>query len=169
MISMCTTTTVPASTHERRDPEENGQVMVLVIGYTLVCLLLVTVVMAASAVYIGHKKLLSVADSAALAAADSFALGDVSGAGGNTGKGAGGPSPSLTSETVHAAVSRYLQETSAASRFSRLAVEPATGTTDARTAQVVLTAVVHPPVVNFLIPDGLPVTAVADARSRFVQ
>jgi hypothetical protein len=144
---------------------EAGQLTVLIIGYTLICLLLLTVVMAVSSVYIGHKKLLSVADSAALAAADSFELGDVSAtaADGNP------PAPVLSRSSVRAAAERYLSQTAAASRFSNLSLASGTGASDSRTAQVVLTAVVHPPLVNFLVPDGVPVTAVADARSRLVR
>ncbi|WP_342451715.1 pilus assembly protein TadG-related protein [Arthrobacter sp. H16F315] len=58
----------------RRD---DGQLMVLIIGYVLLALLLSTVVIAASSVYIEHKKLLSMADGASVAAADSFTLGQL--------------------------------------------------------------------------------------------
>lgn len=61
----------------RRGPNKGGDaghVMVLLIGYVLLALLLVTVVAAAGSIYLGHKKLLSMADGAALAAADTFEL-----------------------------------------------------------------------------------------------
>ncbi|WP_343212954.1 pilus assembly protein TadG-related protein, partial [Arthrobacter sp. H5] len=44
--------------------EDDGQISVLLIGYLLLSLLVVSVVMATSAVYIEHKKLLSAADGA---------------------------------------------------------------------------------------------------------
>jgi len=62
----------------RQPPEgegqEEGHIMVLLIGFVLLALLLTTVVAGASSLYLGHKKLLSMADGAALAAADTFVL-----------------------------------------------------------------------------------------------
>ena len=54
----------------RKTPEPHagtdaGHVMVLLIGYVLLVLLLVTVVAAAGSLYLGQKKLLSIADGAA--------------------------------------------------------------------------------------------------------
>ena len=61
---------------------ENGQITVLIIGFVMLALLVSTVVMAASSLYIEHKKLLSLADGASVAAAGSFTLGEVETAGG---------------------------------------------------------------------------------------
>lgn len=141
---------------------EDGQVGILVIGYMLVSLLVVSVVMGASALYLGHKKLLSAADGAALAAADTFSLGDVASPG-------EGPAAVLSPAAVQAEVNRYLALTDAADRMAGLSVDAETGTADGRTAKVVLTGVVHPPLVNFLIPDGIPITAVSEARARLSQ
>ncbi len=141
---------------------EDGQVGVMVIGYMLVSLLVVSVVMGASALYLGHKKLLSAADGAALAAADTFSLGNVSAPG-------EGPAAVLAPAAVQAEVNRYLALTDAADRISGLSVDAETGTADGRTAKVVLTGVVHPPLVNFLIPDGIPITAVSEARAELSQ
>lgn len=141
---------------------EEGQIGVLIIGYLLVSLLVLTVVMGASALYLGHKKLLSAADGAALAAADTFSLAP-------SGNPAGGPAAVLAPAAVQMEVDRYLAATSAADRLPGLAVAAETGTADGRTARVVLTGVVHPPLVNFLVPDGIPITAVAEARARLSQ
>lgn len=140
---------------------EEGQIGVLIIGYMLVSLLVVTVVMASSALYLGHKKLLSAADGAALAAADTFSLG-------TSGPGQG-PTAVLEPAAVSAEVNRYLADINAASRLPGLRVDGETGTSDGRTAKVVLTGVVHPPLVNFLVPDGIPITAVSEARARLSQ
>ena len=51
--------------------------LVLSIGFMLIALLVATVVMAASSVYLEHKKLLSLADGASVAAADNFTLGQL--------------------------------------------------------------------------------------------
>lgn len=141
---------------------EDGQVTILIIGYLLVSLLVVTVVMGASALYLGHKKLLSTADGAALAAADTFSLGPAAGPD-------GGPAAVLAPAAVQAEVNRYLEATNAGDRLPGLTVAGETGTADGRTARVVLTGVVHPPLVNFLVPDGIPITAVAEARARLSQ
>ena len=141
---------------------EEGQIGVLIIGYLLVSLLVVTVVMGASALYLGHKKLLSAADGAALAAADTFTLG----ASTDT---EAGPAAVLSAAAVRSDAGRYLLATHAADRLPGLAVAAETGTVDGRTARVALTGVVHPPLVNFLVPDGIPITAVAEARARLSQ
>ncbi|MPY09505.1 pilus assembly protein TadG-related protein [Arthrobacter bussei] len=141
---------------------EDGQVGVLIIGYVLISLLVITVVLAVSAVYIGHKKLLSVADGAALAAADNYSID--AGSGGTT-----TPLPSLQDAGVEQSASGYLLATGAATRFDQLTVDPATGAADGRTARVVLTAVVRPPIVNFLVPEGIPIVVQADARAQLVR
>ena len=141
---------------------DEGQIGVLVIGYMLVSLLVVTVVMGSSALYLGHKKLLSAADGAALAAADTFSLGPGAGPG-------QGPAAVLAPAAVRGEVNRYLAEINAANGLPGLRVDGETGTSDGRTAKVVLTGVVHPPLVNFLVPDGIPITAVSEARARLSQ
>ncbi len=138
---------------------EDGQVMVFIIGYVVIALLVVTVVMAASAVYIEHKRLLSVADSAAIAAADTFSLGQVEGT-------EAAPVTILNDAAVNDAVESYLSRTAAAGQFSGLAIAPSTGTADSRTAHVVLTAVAHPPIINFIVPEGIPISVASDARSK---
>lgn len=136
--------------------------MILIIGYVVLSLLVVTVVMAVSAVYIEHKRLLSVADSAAVAAADTFSLGEVQMSG-------SAPVTVLSDRAVRDAVASHLSRTSASEQFHNLRVDPSTGTADSRTARVVLNAVVHPPIVNVLVPDGIPITVSSNARSQLQQ
>ncbi|THJ66295.1 hypothetical protein E8P82_09010 [Arthrobacter echini] len=140
---------------------------VLVIGYLLISLLVVTVVLAVTSVYIDHRKLLSVADGAALAAADDYSI-DVGG-GSAAGGGTTAPLPVLEGAGVERSTAGYLASTGAAARFDQLSIDPATGAPDGRTARVVLSAVVHPPIVNFLVPDGIPILARADARAQLVR
>lgn len=125
---------------------------VLIIGFVLLALLLTTVVVAASSVYIEHKKLLSLADGASVAAADSFTLGQLE-------TGGGSPTAVLTGARVRGAAVEFLDRSSASARFSGLALAPGTGSPDGSTAVVVLSAAVHPPVVNFLVPDGIRIEA----------
>lgn len=143
-------------------PRDAGQLMVLIAGYVLLALLLTTVVIAASSVYIEHKKLLSMADGASVAAADSFTLGQLE-------TGGGTPTAVLTGARVRSAAVEFLDRSSAFTRFSGLAVGPGTGSPDGSTAVVVLSAAVHPPVVNFLVPDGIRIEASSAARSRLTR
>lgn len=141
---------------------DTGQLMVLIIGFVLLALLLATVVAAASSVYIEHKKLLSLADGASVAAADSFTLGQLQTVGGS-------PTAILTGARVRSAAVEFLDRSSASTRISGLAVGPGTGSPDGSTAVVVLSAAVHPPVVNFLVPDGIRIEATSTARSRLTR
>lgn len=141
---------------------DDGQLMVLVIGYVLLAVLLATVVTAASSVYIEHKKLLSLADGASVAAADSFTLGQLE-------TGGGSPTAVLTGARVRSAAVDFLDRSSSFDRFSSLSIGPETGSPDGSTAVVVLSAAVHPPVVNFLVPDGIRIEASSTARSRLTR
>ena len=142
-------------------PKEEGQIAVLSIGFVLLALLTASVVMAVSAVYIEHKKLLSLADGAALAASDTFMAGDM--------EGGAAPSVSLGDERVSAAVQAYLAASDAYARHDQLHVEPGTRSSPGGTALVKLSAVAHPPVVSFLLPEGIYVEATSAARSRLTQ
>ncbi|WP_235009446.1 pilus assembly protein TadG-related protein [Arthrobacter sp. SLBN-83] len=146
----------------RREADESGQLMVMILGYVLLALLVATVVTGITAVYLEHKRLLSLADGASLAAADSYTLGEVSAEGGS-------PSAVLNPARVRNVAADFVARSPAAQRFSALSVTGATGTPDGSTAVVVLTAAVHPPVVNFLVPDGIRIEATSTARSRLTR
>ncbi|MET3919708.1 pilus assembly protein TadG-related protein [Arthrobacter sp. UYEF20] len=135
---------------------------VLIIGYVVLALLVATVVVAVSSVYIEHKKLLSLADGASVAAADSFTLGQIENF-------TGTPTAVLDGGRVRGAAVDYLERNGAFSRFSGLALAPETGSPDGSTAVVTLSVAVHPPVVNFLVPDGIRVEASSTARSRLTR
>ncbi|GAB5077733.1 pilus assembly protein TadG-related protein [Arthrobacter sp. AD-310] len=136
--------------------------MVMILGYVVLALLVAVVVIGISAVYLEHKRLLSLADGASLAAADSYTLGEVETQGGS-------PSAVLNPARVRNAAADFVARSPAAQRFESLAVAGATGTPDGSTAVVVLTAAVHPPVVNFLVPDGIRIEATSTARSRLAR
>lgn len=148
--------------HAREYGAEDGQMMVLIVGYVLLALLVTTAVMAASSLYIEHKKLLSMADGASVAAADSYMLGQVETQGGS-------PTAVLNGGRVRNVAADYLNRNGAHARFDSLAVAPGTGSPDGSTAVVALSAEVHPPIVNFLIPDGIRIEATSTARSRLVR
>ncbi|WP_243835354.1 pilus assembly protein TadG-related protein [Arthrobacter sp. AG258] len=146
----------------RAQNAEEGQLMVMIVGYVALALLVATVVIGISSVYVEHKRLLSLADGASLAAADSYTLGDVSSQGGT-------PSAVLSPSRVRNVAADFVERSPASQRFSGLAVAGGTGSPDGSTAVVVLTAEVHPPVVNFLIPDGIRIEATSTARSRLTR
>lgn len=134
-----------------------GQTTIVLLGFTLVTLLLVITIMAITSVYIGERKLQSLADRASGAAADTFTdLDRTAGA---------APSPILTHDGVAGAASSYLGTVGAFDEVQQLSLGAPTGTPDGLTAQVTLNAVVHPPVVNYIIPAGVPITATGDARA----
>ncbi|MDQ4503227.1 pilus assembly protein TadG-related protein [Sinomonas sp. ASV322] len=142
--------------------DESGQLTILIIGYAILCLLVAGVVTGVSAIHIEHKKLLSVADGAAQAAADSFTLADAS-------QGEGPPAAALGTDRVRAVVNTYLAADMAAAGFEGLAVEGTTGSPDARTAQVTLSAVARVPLVSMLMPDGVQIEATSTARARLTR
>ena len=145
--------------HARGEDRDDGQVTILVIGFAVVLLLLTVVVMGVTAVYVGERKLQVLADNAALAAADTFVALD---------PGADGAPPVtvLDDDAVAGAATAYLDTVSAWAGTPGLALAAPTGSPDGRTAEVTLAAVVHPPVVNLLVPDGIPITATSEARAR---
>ncbi|WP_245934419.1 pilus assembly protein TadG-related protein [Arthrobacter psychrolactophilus] len=146
--------------HLREETDEQGQIMVLLIGFVLIVLLIVTVIAAAGSVYLGHKKLLSMADSAALAAADTFEL--------SGGSASTDPGTLLTTPGVVAAAQNSLASADIPAGLSGIVVDAGTGAADSHTAKVSLSAVVHPLFINFLVPQGINITVTSTARANLL-
>jgi hypothetical protein len=150
----------------RRAARDDGQIMILTIGFVVVALLLITVVASAAAVHLERKRLLALADVLALEAAD--AVGDdryfAPGAGRGDPDEEGLP---LTDAAVSAAVDRYLADNpDAASAWDELAVLSAS-TPDGRSARVHLGAVVRPVLLTWVLApwqDGIALEAESSAR-----
>ena len=145
----------------RAEPRgDDGQVMILTLGFVVVALLLLTVVVSAAGVHLERKRLL------ALEGAD--AVGDdryfVPGAG-REAPGTGGLP--LTDAAVRASVDRYLRDNpGAATAWDEFAVLDAT-TPDGRSAQVRLGAVVRPVLMSWVLApwsDGIALEAESVAR-----
>ncbi|GGB98856.1 pilus assembly protein TadG-related protein [Cellulomonas carbonis] len=134
--------------------------MLLSIGYVVIALLLVTAVVSASAVHLERKRLLALADTAALAAADSLDDPAYYARPGEPGE----HLVRLTPDGVRDAVDDHLE--ASPSHVAGLAV---VGTwTDGRTAEVTLTAVSRPPLVSWVTAawsDGIRLEATARARA----
>lgn len=142
-----------------RPTGDDGQVMLLSICYALLALLLVTVVVCASAVHLARKELLMLADLAALEAADAM---DVDGYYST-------PQAGLTiaEDDARAAVEEYLATASRSERFTDLTVVSVTAV-DAHTARVTLRAVADVPLLNVVTAawsDGVVLEVTADARA----
>lgn len=145
----------------RDGSREEGQMTILIVGFVMLALLLAAGVMAATAVYLEHKKLLSLADGAALAAADSYMVADIGGG--------SMPTAALVDERVSTAAVSYLTRSNAFARHDQLGVSAGTGSEPGGTSVVVLSAVAHPPLMSFLLPEGIVVEAKSTARSRLTQ
>lgn len=145
----------------RRDSSDDGQVMLLSLAFGLLAILLVCVVVSATAVHLERKRLLAVADLAALEAADAADLGRYY-----------APMPGdatvpLTPEDVRASVEAYLRDAPAAARFDELEVVEAT-TTDGQTVVVTLRAVADVPLLNVAMAawsDGVELVVTSRARA----
>lgn len=152
--------------------DDSGQILVLALGFTLVVLLLVTVVVSLTGIHLERKRLLDLADTLALAAADAmsdeviYAPGasasplDGAGAGGDTGL-------VLTDEAVAAAVADYVALHPQALDGLSDVVVVAADSPDGRSARVVLSSRAQPALISpvtSLVSDGVTLTAQATAR-----
>ena len=140
---------------------EGGQTLILVIGYVAIALLAVSATLAATAVNTEARRLLSVADGAVVAAADSFSV-------------AGGAEDTaldlvLTDAAVRSAAAAYVGDTNAPARFDGFVVLLATADGDGTTARVRLGATVRPPIVGWFVPDGIPISVESSARTALTR
>ncbi|GAA1118002.1 pilus assembly protein TadG-related protein [Citricoccus alkalitolerans] len=137
---------------------DEGQTTVLVVGLTVVCLLLATVILAVTTVNLEARKLLSAADGAAMAAADSFTIAIEE-------DGDARRTPVLADADAAEAVAGYLVTAGSHERFDGLVVETVSVGDGGQTVDVVLTATAHPPIVNWIVPDGIRILATSSSRT----
>lgn len=145
----------------RRPPTreaEEGSAVPLIVGFFVIAATFVIIAAAATSLHLERLRLLTVADGAALAGAESFEVADVTVEGDQV-------VPTLADAAVGAAVGDYVSAADAGA-LADLAVVTA-GTTDGRTATVMLRATWHPPIVSALLPDGLPISVTSTAAARF--
>lgn len=137
---------------------EEGAAVPLIIGLFALTVGFVVVAAAATSLHLERLRLLTVADGAALAGAESFRVADVAVQGDTV-------LPSLTSSAVRATVDAAVAGAGEGALDALTVVEA--GTADGRSATVRLRALWHPPIVSPLLPDGLPVTVTSTAAARF--
>jgi uncharacterized membrane protein len=142
----------------RRPHGEEGSTLLLTIFYGFLALLVVLIVVAASSLYLERKKLFTLADGAALAGAESFALDNVA-------IDSGELRAALTTAEIHAAASAYLA-TAPHPGIDNVVLARA-DTVDGQSATITLQAWWRPPVLTLFVPDGLPLEVTAVARSVF--
>jgi len=149
---------VTAGTGTPRTPcdPESGSTLLLTIFYGFLCLSVVLLVVSATSLYLERSRLFTLADGAALAGAESFALESVT-------EEASGLRPTLESAEVAAAVDDYL-DALPSSGLESLTVEQAE-TLDGRSATVTLSAWWHPPVLSVLVPARLRIDVTSVGRS----
>jgi uncharacterized membrane protein len=142
----------------RRLRDEDGSTLLLTIFYGFLALVLILLVVAATSLYLERKRLLSLADGAALVGAEAFALDAVA-------LTPQGPRPALHSADVADAVDEYLHVVPG-NGFEALTVERAESV-DGESATVALSAEWRPPLVSLLVPEGIRIEASSMARSVF--
>ena len=147
--------------HQVRWRDDDGQLLLLVLVYTVIAGVLVTVVVDVSQVFLYRRSLLAAADAAALAAANAPDLDRVY-------RGVGDLLP-LSRRGATAAVDQYADDASLDERFTDFDVRRID--TDGASVTVTITARARLPFVGLVtagFADGYPVTARATARSPLV-
>lgn len=144
---------------------EQGSILPLIFGFFALGLALVLVATAATSLYLGRSRLYTLADGAALAAANSLALRVAAAdAGVATADGAGGAA-GFDDRVLRAAASDYLAAAAASRRTPVTLV--AAATPDGRTARVRLSETWRPPVVSAFLPHGVVIEVEGSARPVF--
>jgi Flp pilus assembly protein TadG len=136
--------------------DDEGSSLILIIAAGLLCIAVVIGVMAATSLYIERKRLFTVADGAALAAAEAFSLDEVVFAN-------GAPRVQLSSGAVASETRRYLSLIPVADS-SGIGVVSAL-TRDGRSATVTLQKTWRPPVVSVFFPEGMSLSVTSTART----
>ncbi|BDZ56017.1 pilus assembly protein TadG-related protein [Agromyces marinus] len=149
----------PTSANRRagRAPDEAGSTLLLTIVFGVIALALVLVAASATSLYLERKRLYTLADGAALAAAEAWRIDDVRVDGDRLLLG-------LDDASVGAAASAYLAD--AGSDLHGLELVHAR-TDDRRGATVTLRAIWRAPLSTEFIPVAVPIEVTADARSVF--
>ena len=138
---------------------DDGSILPLIIGGCALALALILGVSTATSLYVERKRLLTIADGAALVAAQSFDVSLVPQASSS------GLQPVLSSATVAAGARRYFDSVPAASLHG--ATHVAASTPESRTAVIRVRADWLPPVISYFFPRGFPLEAESSARSIF--
>jgi len=148
---------VSATTGPHPDRDETGSTLLLTIFYGFLGLSIVLVVVSATTLYLERKRLFTVADGAALAAAEAWSLETVRLDGDRL-------AIELDSANVRAAAAEYLAV--AATDLDDVELVRA-ASVDGRTATVTLRSTWEAPLHTELVPLEVPIEVTVTARSVF--
>jgi uncharacterized membrane protein len=129
--------------------DDEGSVMLLTLGYALLAMAVILVCVDATSLYIGQKRLDSLADAAALAGADGFTLTVVDDE----------PVAVLSRDAVRAQADAIVAAVGAG------AVLLSAGTPDGVSARVTVADTWRPPVLTIFVPDGVALRSTATSRT----
>lgn len=132
--------------------------MPLVTGLFTIAVAFVAVAAGASALHLERLRLLTVADGAALAGAESFRVADAEVRGGTV-------VPRLTAAAIDAAATAYVAEADPGDLRDLTLV--GADTADGESATVVVRAVWRPPIASTLLPFAVPIEVTSTAAARF--
>ncbi|RWR25841.1 hypothetical protein D8Y24_00735 [Agrococcus lahaulensis] len=138
--------------------EDDGSTLVLTMGFAALALALILAVTAATSMLIERRRLFTVADGAALAAAEAFALEQVRFDG-------AAAAPELADAAVDEAAAAWASR--AAAGLDDVRVDGASA--DARSASVTVSSAWRPPVVSLFLPEGIRLDVTSTARAVFVD
>ncbi|UUT35481.1 pilus assembly protein TadG-related protein [Microbacterium elymi] len=130
-------------------PRTRAGILLLTIGYAVLALVAVLVCVDATSLYLSQKKLDALADAAALAGADGFALTADDGA----------ATAALTGDAVRAQAAALVADVGTGARLV------SADTPDGLSARVRVAQTWHPPVVTIFVPDGYLLEATATSRT----
>jgi len=142
--------------------QDDGQILLLALGYTLIAFALVAVAVDATAVHLARTQLLDAADAAALDAADAVDQGSIY-------TGGLGQEVPLSDAAVRDQAATYLSTYQAPSRLSGIGLTGATGSPDGAVAVVELTGTVRLPIASPVVAafaGGISVTVRSTARAE---
>lgn len=139
--------------------DDAGSTLLLTIAYGALALALIVVVVGATALLVERRRLFTLADGAALHAAEAFALEQIAFDGER-------PAPELADAAVEQAAGEWLRI--APTELDEVALVHARSV-DAQTAEVTVAAVWRPPIASLLLPDGVPLDVTVTARAVFVS
>lgn len=131
-----------------RDDDE-GSILLLTLGYAVLALVAILVCVSATSLYLAQKRLDSLADAAALAGADGFAL-------------------TLAGDEVRADLKSddvFRQASEIVDVAGTGATLVSAGTPDGQSARVTVASVWHPPLASMFVPDGVALEATATSRT----
>ena len=138
---------------------EDGSALPLALVLLLIAVAFVAVAAGATALHLDRLRLLTVADGAALAGAESFRVADVEVEGDSV-------RPRLRAASVEAAAAEAVAGAERGDLADLRLVSAGAGA-DGSVAVVTVSAVWHPPIVQALLPLAVPIQVTSSAAARF--